>query len=114
MDSEKIIKNVDTILEKEGRVNDNLPTDPLELLEKFVLPGLKNSKDTLKSIYSFKSRERGGFFGKIKSKIQNKLINTVINVIERQSSQQQKFNDLTFKAIEMLVEEKKREVGDEK
>lgn len=106
--NDELIKKVDNILEKEGRVNDNLPEDPMELLEKFILPGLKNSKDTLKSVYSFKSRERAGFFGKIKAKIQNKIINTVINVIERQSSQQQKFNDLVYKAIETLAMEKKK------
>jgi len=103
--AQELLNKTKIILENEGELDnvDKLSNDTI--LKDFVLPGLKNSKDVLSSIYSFQSRSRGGFLGKIKTLLQNKIILTVINVIERQSMKQQKFNELTYKAIEALVEE---------
>lgn len=105
--SEELLENTKRVLEDEGYEFDK-SKDPMELLEEFILPGLKNSKDTLGAIYTFQSRERSGIVGKIYSVIQRKIVNTCINVIERQSMKQQKFNELAYKAIEMLIEEKKK------
>lgn len=106
MDSEKILKNIEGVLEEEGYSTKDDKSNS-ELLEEYILPGLKNSKDVLGSIYSFQSRERHGFLGRIKSSFQTKIVNTCINVIEKQSMKQQKFNELTYRAIEKLVEENK-------
>jgi len=98
--AEEILKNEDPNFEKEDMTT-------AQLLNEFILPGLNNSKDTMASIYEFKSRNRPGLFGKLKTAFQQKIINTVINVIEKPSMKQQKFNELTYKAIEALMKENK-------
>lgn len=102
INSQKLVSKAKKILDTEGETLPMLESS--DELQEFVLPGMKNSKDTMASIY-FKSRDRKGLVGKIKTKIQTMIINTVINVIEKQSMKQQKFNTLTYKAIETLVEE---------
>lgn len=104
MKSEELQTKAKQILESEGRSVQELSNQ--EKLEQFIIPGLQNSQNTLDAIY-FSSRERQGLLGTIKSKIQTKIINTVINVVEKQSMKQQKFNTMTYKAIEKLVEENK-------
>ncbi|MEO6728621.1 MAG: hypothetical protein ABIM99_01740 [Candidatus Dojkabacteria bacterium] len=107
MTEEEILKKTKELLMEEGIDLDRTDKTSSEMLEEFILPGLKGSKDTLESIYSMQSRERGGLLGGITSKIQRKLINTVINVIEKQAMRQQKFNELSYKAIELLIQENK-------
>ncbi len=100
-----ILEKVNKLLESEGKDSKELNISNTELLNDFLLPALKSSKDVLGSIYAFDSRERSGLLGNIKSKVQRKIINTVINVVEKQSMRQQKFNDLMYKSIEILIEE---------
>lgn len=107
MTEDEILKKTRELLLEEGIDLDRKDKSASEMLEEFILPGLKGSKDTLESIYYMQVKERGGFFGKLKSMIQRKLVNTTINVIEKQSMRQQKFNELTFKAIELLIAENK-------
>lgn len=104
MRSEEILKKVEEVLKEEGLEFDSKMGND-KILNEFIIPGLQNSKNTLQSLYGFQGRARGGFFGKLKSLFQNKIINTCVNVIEKQSIRQQKFNELTYKAIETLVEE---------
>ncbi len=103
--SEEIVKNAEEILKNEDPNFDKEDMDNEQILNEFILPGLKNSKDTLSSIYDFRSRNRAGFLGRLKSMLQNKIINTVINVMEKPAMKQQKFNELTYKAIEALIKE---------
>ena len=42
---------------------------------------------------------------KLKSWLQNKIIFTTVNVIEKPSQKQQKFNELVYKALEILIKE---------
>lgn len=107
MTSEEILKKVEEVLKEEGLEFDS-KMDNEKILNEFIIPGLQNSKNTLQSLYGFQGRARGGVIGKIKSLFQNKIINTCINVIEKQSIRQQKFNELTYKAIETLVDENKK------
>jgi len=107
MTEEEILKKTKELLMEEGIDLDRTDKTPSEMLEEFILPGLKGSKDTLESIYSMQAKDRGGVLGSIKSKVQRKLINTIINVIEKQAMRQQKFNELSYKAIELLIEENK-------
>lgn len=100
-----LISKAEEILENEDPNFNKNDLTPEQMLKDFILPGLKNSKDTLASIYDFKSRDRSGFLGGLKTAFQNKIINTVINVIEKPSMKQQKFNELTYKAIEALIAE---------
>jgi len=103
--SKALLNKVNELLKEEGIDTENTEIDNTTMLKEYLLPGLKNSKDVLGSLYSFKSRERGGVAGKVKTKLQSLIINTVINVIEKQSMKQQKFNEITFKAIEALIKE---------
>lgn len=105
INSKNLISKAEKILDEEGITTSSI--NPEEELAEFILPGLNASKDTLEAIY-FKSRSRSGFLGKIKTKLQEKIIFTVINVIEKQSMKQQKFNILTYKAIERLALENKQ------
>lgn len=104
IDSKIVLNKAQDILDQEGLSTAQIK--PEDELAEFILPGLKSSKDTLEAIY-FKSRQRSGLLGRLKTKLQNKIIFTVINVIEKQSMKQQKFNTLTYKAIEKLVNENK-------
>ncbi len=106
MDSKELLKKAESILENEGELNKK-DYSPMQKVDEFILPAMQASKDVLSPIYAFKSRGREGFLGKLKTMIQNKIIFTVINVIEKQSMKQQKFNELTFRAIEQLSEENK-------
>lgn len=108
MDKEKLLKNAEMILEQEGYVDEDNNLSNIEIIEKHILPALKNSKNTLSEILNFESRDRKGIVGKVKSFILGKLKNIVINVVEKQSAKQQKFNELVYQAIEKLVEEKKK------
>jgi hypothetical protein len=103
MDGKQLLKNAQNILKKEGATVTEVDNETT--LKTYILPAMQSSKDILSTIYGFNSRNREGFLGKIKTKIQQKIIFTVINVIEKQSMRQQKFNELTYKAIEKLVEE---------
>lgn len=105
--SSELLEKVNMILKEEGIDNTNAEIDTSTMLNDYLLPGLQNSKDILTSIYSFKSRSRDGIVGKFKTKVQSLIINTVINVIEKQSMKQQKFNEITFRAIEALAKENK-------
>lgn len=103
MDSKELLKNAEAYLKNEG-IDLTKKTDS-ETLKEYILPAMESSKDILSSIYAFQSRDREGFAGKIKTLIQRKIIFTVINVIEKQSMRQQKFNELTFRAVERLIAE---------
>lgn len=103
MDSKQLLKNVEAILIEEGV--DLTKKSDSETLEEYILPAMESSKDILSTIYTFQSRGREGFAGKVKTFIQRKIIFTVINVIEKQSMRQQKFNELTYRAVEKLVAE---------
>src|SRR5438445_293786 len=73
MTSEELIQQAKITLEKEGELSSKTNITTEKALKEFILPGLKNSKDVLSSIYSFQSRSRMGIFGKIKTFIQNKI-----------------------------------------
>jgi len=103
MDSKELLKNAEKILKDEG-VDLTKKSDSETLIE-YILPAMESSKDILSTIYAFNSRSREGVFGKAKTFLQRKIIFTVINVIEKQSMRQQKFNELTFKAVEKLIAE---------
>jgi hypothetical protein len=105
MNTNELMERARNVLEQEGSEFDETQKSPTEVLKDFILPALKSSKDVLGSIYSFRLRDKSGIIGKLKNSIQSKLVNTTINVIEKQSMKQQKFNELTYKAIEKLMEE---------
>lgn len=103
MNSKDLINKAEELLKTEGVSMEDKTNE--ETLREYILPAMESSKDILSSVYSFQSREREGLLGKIKTKIQQKIIFTVINVIEKQSMRQQKFNELTYRAVEKLIEE---------
>lgn len=103
MNSNELIKRAEEYLKEEG-VDLNEKTDE-DTLKEYILPAMESSKDILSSVYAFQSRSREGIPGKIKTYIQKKIIFTVINVIEKQSMRQQKFNELTYRAIQKLIAE---------
>lgn len=107
MTKEKLLKKAEEILEQEGSINKKEELSNVEFIEKFILPGLRNSKNTLSDIQGFEIRKTGGIVGKIRFFILSKIKNIVINTIEKQSAKQQKFNELVYQAIEKLVKEKK-------
>lgn len=104
MDSDELMVKVNQYLENEGSVSKQ-ELSSTEVLDEFILPGLKASKDVLSTVYSFQVRNRTGFVGKAKNLLQTKIVNTIINVLEKTSMRQQKFNELTYRAIEALVAE---------
>lgn len=103
MDSKELLQKAENYLANEG-VDVSGKSDS-ETLTEYILPAMESSKDILSAIYAFQSRSRQGFFGKIKTFIQRKIIFTVVNVIEKQSMRQQKFNELTYRAVEKLIAE---------
>lgn len=105
--AEKFLAKTAKLLELQGETIDNKPQSEEEMLISYILPGMENSKEILSGIYSQKTRSRKGILGRIKGFLHQKLINIVINVIERPMLKQQKFNDLTYKAIEILSKRKK-------
>lgn len=113
MDSKELLKNAEEVLKDEGV--DLTKKSNSETLSEYILPAMESSKDILSTIYAFQSRGREGIAGKVKTFIQRKIIFTVINVIEKQSMRQQKFNELTYRAVEKLIEENeslKREIAE--
>ncbi len=77
-----------------------------ELLEKFIIPGLENSKNILSSLYQYQPKDKAGLIGKVKNTILNKIRNVVLNVMEKQVMKQQKFNELMYEAVKILAEKK--------
>lgn len=102
---EELIQRAEEILNDEGKLRSK-DRSIEDTFREFIIPALRSSKDTLHTIY-YKGfvRDRGGILGSIKKKIQMKIVNSVISTIEKQSQKQQKFNELTFRSIELLVEE---------
>jgi hypothetical protein len=100
---QELIQRAEEILNDEGKLRNSNKTIE-QTFREFILPALKSSKDTLHTIYS-KGRVREGLVGKLKNLVQSKAVNIVISTIERQSKKQQKFNELTYRSIELLVEE---------
>jgi hypothetical protein len=103
--SESILQKVNKVLEEDGMQVPELT--PEQKLHEYILPGMQSAKATLASLYSYKPKQYSGILGSIKYKILNKLKHVVLNVVERESMRQQKFNELTTKAIEALLEENK-------
>lgn len=103
MDSKDLLQKAEDYLANEGV--DVSGKSNSETLKEYILPAMESSKDVLSAIYAFQSRGRAGFLGKIKTFVQRKIIFTVINVIEKQSMRQQKFNELTYRAVEKLIAE---------
>ena len=105
----EILSNINKLIEEEGftsKTND----DPIEKLEKFILPGLLNSKSTLSSIYNWEpSTNKYGILGKLKVFILRRLKNIIVNVFERNAMKQQKFNDLVYEAIITLKDIKDKQ-----
>ncbi len=115
MNKDDLMNKAKQVLQGEGIDFDDTKKSAGELLKEFILPSLKSSKDVLGSIYTFRLRDKSGIGGKIKNAIQSKIVNTVINVTEKQSMKQQKFNELTYRAIEKLIEENdelRRQISD--
>ncbi len=102
---DELIANAEKLLSEEGKLKSGEQSTE-EAFREFILPALKSSKDTLHTIY-YKGfvKDRPSFFGKLKRMIQMKIVNSVIATIEKQSQKQQKFNELTYRSIEILVEE---------
>src|SRR5688500_2884171 len=105
--STEILNNVNEVLANEGADTSNQYTDSLDILEKLILPGLKNSKNTMSSLYKYTPPQKGGILGKFKGMVLIRLRNIILNVVEGESMKQHKFNELTYKAIEELVAEVK-------
>lgn len=103
MTKEELLKNLDEVLEEEGLSNPDLTNE--EKLNDFILPSLEQSKATLANLYKFEPKNGKGILRKIKYKILSKIKNVTINVVERESMRQQRFNELTYQAIKILVEE---------
>lgn len=105
INKQEILQKIGEIIEEEGlSSNNDLCTE--ELFKEFILPSLEQSKQTLSSLYKFEVKNYGGIFGKIKYKIITKIKNIVINVVERESMRQQKFNELVYQSMLLLVDEK--------
>jgi len=107
--SKELLKKVNEFLKEEGIDISNTEIDAQTLMQEFLLPGLKNSKDVLSALYSFQVKPREGFVGRLKSLVQRKLTNSTINVIEKQAMRQQKFNELVYRTLEVLANEKGKE-----
>jgi hypothetical protein len=82
--------------------------DKIDSILKILLPSLKASKNTLGTLYSYTPKKRNGLLGKVKSTIEKLVSNMVKSNLEKQSQQQQKFNDVTVQIIEILLEEIKQ------
>ncbi|MCA9381177.1 hypothetical protein KC678_02840 [Candidatus Dojkabacteria bacterium] len=105
INKEEVLKRIGELIEDEGiSTKSNLSTE--ELFKEFILPSLDQSKQTLSSLYKFEVKNYSGIFGKLKSKIINKIKNIVINVVERESMRQQKFNELVYQSLLLLIDEK--------
>lgn len=99
-----LVNNAKKILEQEGlNMSDDLTA--MEKIEKYLIPAMQNSKDTLEVLYDYKPREKSGFIGKIKNLIINKVKNISLATIEKQAIRQQKYNDLVFQVLENLKKE---------
>ncbi len=102
MDEQTLLKNANNILSMEEGINSEVEVSGKSKLTDFVLPGMLSSKNTLGSLYKFEPASKRGVVGKIKQKILTKMKNIVLNVVERESMKQQKFNELTYNAIDLL------------
>ena len=106
--SKEILNKVDAVLEEEGLATNATDKSPMNLLEKFIVPGLYASKNTLGNLYKYVPKEKFGFLGKVKNRVIGRIKNIVLNVVERESMSQQKFNELTYQAVLNLTEEVKK------
>ena len=104
MTKERLLEKVNNVL-KEEQVNfSNIPND--EKLNSYIIPSLEQSKNTLSNLYKYEPIGKG-VFRKLKVMIFSKLKNIVINIVEKESTRQQKFNELAFQAICLIAEENK-------
>lgn len=112
MTKDELIQNLLIFLkEKEGIDLLKQEFSEVEMIEKFLLPALKNSKNSLQSLYSYEPTQRHGFIGKLKTYIEKKVSNMVKSNLERQSINQQKFNDVVAQILEyLLIEVKENKV----
>ncbi len=107
MTKEEILEKVDKVLEEEGMDTSGLNLSNEEKLQKYILPSLEQARNTISNLYKYEPKKGSSILGKAKTTILNKLKNIVINVIERESMRQQKFNELTYQALIILVDENK-------
>jgi hypothetical protein len=105
MKPEELIKNAQDVLKNEYGEIDVHKKEGIEFIKEYLISGMNNTKDILSPLYAYQTRQRLGFFGKLKSLIQNKIVFTAINVFERPGIKQQKFNELTYQTIVKLTEE---------
>jgi hypothetical protein len=107
VEKENLLKKVNEILENEGELIENNSKNSLDAIEENIIPAMANAKNTLASLYKYAPKDKKGLIGKLKNGILGRLKNITLNVVERQSMQQQKFNELTYNAIELLLKENK-------
>jgi len=58
--SNELLSKVNKLLKEEGIDTSNFKMDTKSMLNDYLLPGMKNSKDTLVALKSFKVKERIG------------------------------------------------------
>ncbi|MDQ6984750.1 MAG: hypothetical protein Q9M91_08030 [Candidatus Dojkabacteria bacterium] len=104
MSDNGLLERVNKVLEDEGTSVAAKKTNS-EILSELIIPALENSKDTLSSLYSYEPPKRAGLISKAKRLFLTRIRNITFNIVEKQSMRQQKFNELTFKAIEALQKE---------
>jgi len=115
MDKDQLIANVKKFLkEKEGFDVDGSKVSGIDLIDKFLIPALRSSKDSLTALYDYFPKKRSGLLGKIKNKIEILVSNMVKSNLEKQSLRQQKFNDVVVQILEILTEIEKKKLEENK
>lgn len=105
--SEELLIKVKELVKQEGHARRNSIEDETEMMDTYVLPAIKSSKDIQKYLYvDFTSGS--GSLRNLKNKLLRKIGNVAINVTERSFMKQQKFNENTSLLLEYLLEENKR------
>jgi hypothetical protein len=107
-DSDKLLENVNKVLEEEGIMLKKYKENPLETIEKYALPAIRSLKEIQSALYNDFFVGGKGIKGKIKKKIIGKMANVSRNTVELSLMRQQKFNDNVTMILEYLIDENKR------
>jgi DNA primase large subunit len=105
-DKTEFLKKLDDYLTDHG-LSASEYLDTKAKLDQYGLPALAATKSILNDIYSYRPPTGDGILRKVKNKIINLIRNVSISTIELSTIKQNKFNELTYQFIDMLVAENK-------
>jgi hypothetical protein len=107
LNKDQLLTALHSYLDEKGLSETTAQLDNSTKLREYGLPALAATKAILQDIHTYRPPTGGGIARTIKNKIIAVVKNVTISTMELAMIKQNKFNELTYQFIELLLEENK-------